>query len=177
MVWRCGPFMVAAPTPAAPQGSFPLVLQVFFEQGDSRRRWEGAVPGGTPKSLPSCWQMLAISLLSCCGFFHLAFWDPLHSTHRLYFRGMGLGRGKSNFSFLLQLSCKSLDFHIYFLGSLCAIILIRSLLPLLCYSTHTLNLKEKIKAAISYFHKWKDVSSIGRHWKKFCSLKILQLNY
>lgn len=65
--------MVAAPTPAAPQGSFPLVLQVFFEQGDSRRRWEGAVPGGTPKSLPSCWQMLAISLLSCCGFFQLAF--------------------------------------------------------------------------------------------------------
>lgn len=149
---------------------------VGIEQGDFWRRWEGAVTLGDSK-IPSQLLVNACTFPSVLlWFFHLAFWDPLHSAHRL-FQGHGLGRGKSNFSFLLQLSCKSLDFHIYFPGSLCAIILIRSLLPLLCYSTHTLNLKKKIKAVISYFHKWKDVSSIGRHWKKFCSLKILQLNY
>lgn len=98
---------------------------------------------------------------SKCFYFHLSLavvfplssLTPTSQCSQTSFQGHGLGRGKSNFSFLLQLSCKSLDFHIYFPGSLCAIILIRSLLPLLCYSTHTLNLKKKIKAVISYFHK------------------------
>lgn len=73
-------------------------------------------------------------LFSPAVVFPLSFLRPTSQCSQALFLGYGLGRGKSNFSFLLQLSCKSLDFHIYFLGSLCAIILIRSLLPLLCYS-------------------------------------------
>lgn len=148
--------MVAAPLPGAPQGSFLLVLP-----GGCRCFLDSEILGGDGKVLYMGGHQNPFPAASKCSYFHLSLavvfplssLTPTSQCSQTSFQGHGLGRGKSNFSFLLQLSCKSLDFHIYFPGSLCAIILIRSLLPLLCYSTHTLNLKKKIKAVISYFHK------------------------
>lgn len=66
-------------------------------------------------------------------FFQSSFSAWFHRVHILYFRGMRWGGGIF-FFILLQLSCESLDFYIYFLDSLCAITLIRFRLPPLRYS-------------------------------------------
>lgn len=141
MIYRCWPFTEVAPLPGAPRGSFLLELLgghgCFSEiQGAFWRRREDAVRGGHRQPFQDVSQMLVFSLQSSPCFFQLAFPARLQRPCILYFRGMGWGGGNGNFFFLLQLSCKSLDFYIYFQGSLCAITLIRPCSPPLCYSAH-----------------------------------------
>lgn len=111
-------------------------------------------------------------------FFQLAFSAWLHRAHILYFRCMGWGGGNKCFSFSFNFLASHWTFIFISWVAYMQLLWLDPVRHLSAIARAcTLNHKRKIKAAISYFHKWKDVSSIGRHWKKFCSLKILQLNY
>lgn len=151
---------------------------MFFRQGDFWGRQEGAGRGVHCPPFQAVSKTLACSLQPSLVFFQLAFSAWLHRAHILYFRCMGWGGGNKCFSFSFNFLASHWTFIFISWVAYMQLLWLDPVRHLSAIARAcTLNHKRKIKAAISYFHKWKDVSSIGRHWKKFCSLKILQLNY
>lgn len=74
-------------------------IWVVFRQGDFGKRWEGAVPGGTSRALPTRQQILVLSLQSCCGFS-----TQLFETHFTVFTGFitGAWAGEGEIKFFLS---------------------------------------------------------------------------